>query len=195
MHAQLRYPRADAPATPHPEPADHRDRPHSIPGDYRPRSPYMLRAMGRSVLPLTFSILTAGGESSSPRSWDRALLRHNVNNSDRARLHLVLLDLRHRLPVEPDRVLDRVQLGRRAAVVDGIEPVIAFEPLGGLVLVGAQEDFPDAGPAFHLDEADLGERLRVFGMRLAGDEVKPPVVGFDALDDEPPALLVLGGDS
>ena len=110
------------------------------------------------------------------------------------RLDLVVLDFGHRLPIEPGRVLNRVQLWRRPTVEDSVKPEVALEPLGSLVLVGTEEDFPDASTAFHLDEADLDERLRVLGVRSPRDQVKPAVLGLDALDDEPAGLLVLGGD-
>src|SRR5262245_51332865 len=110
------------------------------------------------------------------------------------RLDLVVFDLRHRLPVEPRGVLDGVKLGLRPTVEDGVEPEIALEPLRGPILVLAEEDFADAGPAFDLDEADLDEGLRVCGVRPTGDEVEAAVFGLDALDDKPSGLLVLGGN-
>ena len=46
---------------------------------------------------------------------------------------------------------------------------------------------PVCGAAFDFDEADVDGGFRVFGVRLAGDEVEAAIVRFDAFDHAPPA--------
>ena len=84
-----------------------------------------------------------------------------------------------------------MQLRRARAVEHGVEPIVLAEPDRRIVLVLAQGHHAHACPALDLDEADLDERLGVFGVRAAGNEVEAAVLGFDALDLPAPRPLVL----
>lgn len=63
-----------------------------------------------------------------------------------------MLYLGDRLPAEPGRVLNGVDLGLGSAVEDGVEPVVPLEALRGFKLVGRKPDLFDRGPALDLDE-------------------------------------------
>jgi hypothetical protein len=104
----------------------------------------------------------------------------------------VVFDLHDRLPAQAGRVLNRVQLRRRRAVIDDVEPVVLFHPLGRAILVLGQRDLPDAGPPLHLDEAHLDGGLRIVRVLPARDQVESPVLALDRLDR--PAALALVGD-
>src|SRR6185437_10323974 len=93
-----------------------------------------------------------------------------------------MLDLDNRLPAESGRVLNCVQLGRDAAVVDDVEPVVMLQPLGGPVLVQRQRDLADAGPPLHLDEPNLDERPGILRVPTARDQIEASIVALDALD-------------
>src|SRR5208337_3962506 len=92
------------------------------------------------------------------------------------------LDLDNHLPAEFPGLLNQVQLGLRTAVEHRVKPVIAPEPLGGLVLVGGQADLSHSGTSFHFDEPDLDGRPRVLGVGPTRDQVEASVLALDALD-------------
>ena len=83
-----------------------------------------------------------------------------------------------------------MQFRRRRTVEDGVEPVVALEPLGRAIFVLAQGDDADTSAAFDLDEPDLDERLRVFRVWPAGDQIEAAVLRLDALDDPAAVFLV-----
>lgn len=95
-----------------------------------------------------------------------------------------------RLPAEPGRVLNGVDLGLGSAVEDGVEPVVPLEALRGFKLVGRKPDLFDRGPALDLDEPNFDGGLRILRVRLAGDEVEAAVVLLDALHLPAAGLLV-----
>ena len=94
---------------------------------------------------------------------------------------MVVLYLHQRLPAQPDRVLDGVDLWLAPAVEHNIEPEIALQPLGGLVLVRAQGHFANTRAPLDLDEPHVNGRPRVLGMRSSRYQVKPAVLALHAL--------------
>src|SRR5215211_3650542 len=92
-----------------------------------------------------------------------------------------MLNLDKRLPVERGRVLNDIDLQGGITVEDDIKPVVLPEPLRRLVFVGSESDFSDGSPPPHLDRS-----LRVFRVRMTGNQIETAIVGLDARDFPPP---------
>src|SRR6266496_6103448 len=99
---------------------------------------------------------------------------------DRVRRHEVALDADDRFQSHPHRVLNRVNLGRRRAVEDDVQPVVAHEPLGCLELVRREADFAHSRASLYLDEAGGDVRTGLARMGLAREQVIPAILALDA---------------
>ena len=89
------------------------------------------------------------------------------------------------LPVEPAGLTEDVEgrLGR--TVEDDVEPVVFPQTPRGVVFVGSQRHLAGVGAAFDLDKPHVNGGLGTFRVWLAGNQVKPPVEGFDTFNDAP----------
>src|ERR1044071_2692208 len=81
------------------------------------------------------------------------------------RTKMIMLDLDDGLPAKTCWIFNGIDLWRGGAIENSIQPIIVFQPIGGLVFICRERDFTNSGSSLNLYEPDLYCSLWVFRVR------------------------------